>query len=314
MNQLKSSGIKIRELPESNYRSIFINNKTIRQAIDPNKPITELRWPEFYDISMGSFCSGNCKSTCYASAKKNGTKYKNLAQKIHNFFGSMTENQRPYQVACGGEGDSTENEECYEAFKAFSDLGITPNVTTHGLFINHNTIAKLKESGVYCVAVSMHPHLNRVWDRAIRLLAEAKIPINIHFVYSDKESIDLLEKYYQKYVLEENLVDYFVLLPRMNVGYAAQNPKKVDLVELSKFTDKYHHDGKLAFGANAANWLFENAKKYKINMYPVEIFSKYLLLDESFSTMNNSFDRVPVNFVQNEGFELGKVRTDYSLI
>ena len=84
MDKLKFSGIKVREFPESNYRSIFINNKTIRQAIDPSKPITELRWPAYYDVSPGNRCLGNCP-WCYASASKSGTYYTNVPD---NFFDS----------------------------------------------------------------------------------------------------------------------------------------------------------------------------------------------------------------------------------
>jgi len=296
----------------ANYKSVFINGKTLRFAIDNSKPITELRWPEFYDISGGGFCSGGCKM-CYASANTKNSNYKNLAEKIHKFFGSMTLNQRPYQVACGGDGDLTEHEECWEACAAFRELDIIPNITTHGLKINEKTIEKIKQ---YCggVAVSLHLHLQKGWERAIQMLSEADVKLNVHFVFSDKENIDMMETLYQKYCVENDMVDYFVLLPRMNVGYAANNPKKVDLKRMTEFADKYHKDGKLAFGANAAQWLFENHTKYNISMYPVEIFSKYLLLDEKFTLFNNSFNRAPVGFEFGKGVELGKVRTDYSLI
>ncbi len=97
MDKLKSSGIKIREFPESNYRSIFINNKTIRQAIDPNKPITELKWPAFLDLAISTRCSGGCKF-CYASASKSGVYYTNLAEKVNRFFGPMTEIKNQMQL------------------------------------------------------------------------------------------------------------------------------------------------------------------------------------------------------------------------
>lgn len=301
--------IKTRRFEESNYSSIFINGKTLRVPLNKDKDITELRFPEFLDISMGSFCSGNCKNECYASAKKNGIKYTNLAQKINSFFGSMTENQRPYQVACGGEGDSMENEECWEAMDAFVQLGITPNITTHGLFINDKNIDNIKKYGIGGVAISMHDHLETAWDKAIRKAHEAKIRLNAHYVFSDASSIEKLEMFYQKYILEENLLEYMVLLPRMNVGYAALSPKKVDYKALTVFTDKHYKDGKLAFGANAANWLYKNDKKYKIQMHPPEIFSKYLLLNDRMEMFNNSFERKPVPFTHEVGCELGHSRT-----
>lgn len=55
--------MKSRIVPESNYRSIWLpSGKTIRIAIDPSKPITELEYPEFFDISLnGSSCFGGCQ-------------------------------------------------------------------------------------------------------------------------------------------------------------------------------------------------------------------------------------------------------------
>jgi hypothetical protein len=52
--------IKTRIFPEHNYKGIHINGKTIRIALDPKKPIDELRYPEFYDVKVTSFCKGNC--------------------------------------------------------------------------------------------------------------------------------------------------------------------------------------------------------------------------------------------------------------
>ena len=52
--------IKTREFPESNYRGIWYEGKTIRIALDPKKPITELEYPEFYDIKITGKCEGEC--------------------------------------------------------------------------------------------------------------------------------------------------------------------------------------------------------------------------------------------------------------
>lgn len=52
--------MKTRIFPESNYKSVFFEGKTLRMPIDVDKPVTELHYPEFIDISMGSFCSGGC--------------------------------------------------------------------------------------------------------------------------------------------------------------------------------------------------------------------------------------------------------------
>ena len=52
--------IKTRIFPEHNYKGIYINGKTIRIALDPKRPIDELLYPGFYDVSVTSYCEGNC--------------------------------------------------------------------------------------------------------------------------------------------------------------------------------------------------------------------------------------------------------------
>ena len=94
---------------------------------------------------MGTKCSGNCIYYCYASALKTAIHYKNIANKINQFFGQMTDNQRPLQVACGGQAESMENPECWEALEAFRNLNIIPNITTNGMFVNDKTIEKIEK-------------------------------------------------------------------------------------------------------------------------------------------------------------------------
>lgn len=299
--------IKTRIFPESNYRSVFINNKTIRQAIDPSKPITELRFAEFYDISFGSKClTGKC-NFCYASASKSGVYYKNLAEKINKFFGSMTENQRPTSVAVGGSMESFENPETREALQAFYDLGITPNCTSNGVLVNEDIIEMMRGFGG-TIAISCYHHTEKYWRKAVKMIQESKIGMNLHCIISDKESIDWMDKIWQE---NKDKTDYLVVLPHMNVGFGAKIPKKVDWEYFTKFLDREHLSGQIAIGANGYKFLEKNAKRYKLNLYEPELFSKYLHLDDNLSTYNNSFDMKPVPFIPGEGFELGHARTNF---
>jgi MoaA/NifB/PqqE/SkfB family radical SAM enzyme len=301
--------IKIRHEKQANYKAIFVDGKTIRMPIDPTKTITELHFPEFYDVSFGTRCSGGC-DYCYASALKAGVHYTNLANKIKKFFGAMTPAQRPYQMACGGQSESMENPECWEALQAFVDLDIVPNLTTNGMFVNKKNIEYILK---YCggVAVTLHPHLEKFWKRAIELLHEAKLKLNVHVIISDKNSVDEFARFYREY---SSKVAYFVLLPYMNVGHAAKNPKRVDLVALEKEVDGIFTEGKLAFGANFYPWLVKTNKKYDCAIYPPEIFSKYILLNDSLDVFNNSFEMKPVPFTPGIGCELGHSRTKFELI
>ena len=98
--------IKIRVEESANYKGVFFQGKTIRIPLDKSKPITELKYPEFLDVGINSLCYGRC-SYCYTCATSKGYNFSNILVKINDFFGRMTLNQRPFQVAIGGSGEAT---------------------------------------------------------------------------------------------------------------------------------------------------------------------------------------------------------------
>jgi len=51
---------KTRTFPEHNYKGIYFNGKTLRLTLDPSKPITELKYPEFFDVCITGKCEGAC--------------------------------------------------------------------------------------------------------------------------------------------------------------------------------------------------------------------------------------------------------------
>ena len=99
MKDWKHWGIKKREFPEYNYNAIWCNLKTLRlgtgvaKELPPNKS-------EFYDVSLGSKCNLECPF-CYTNAKQSGKFYDNIVEKAKFFFGNMSENDKPFQIAIG---------------------------------------------------------------------------------------------------------------------------------------------------------------------------------------------------------------------
>lgn len=292
----------------ANYSAIFVDNKTIRIPLDRTKPITELRFPEFLDISPGTLCTGGC-SFCYAGASKKGVHYTRLAEKVQEFFGRMSPEQRPFQVAIGGEQEPLENPEFWDMVEAFRSLGIVPNYTTNGMFVDAETVEKTKRL-VGGVAVTLHPHLQKYWRAALKLFGDAGVKLNIHVIISDAESIAAVEKLYAEYA-QNGAVEYFVLLPYMAYGHAKNNPKSIDYAVFEKWVDSVYAEGKLAFGANFYNFLKKHAAKYTVSMYPPEIFSAYLQMNDSMVMTNNSFQKIPVGFTHENGRELGYARTEF---
>lgn len=286
--------IKTRIFKESNYKSVWYNGKTIRIAIDPTKPITELQWPEFYDVKLTSACSGGC-DFCYMDSKESDFHYENIIKKIKDFFGPMSFNQRPYQVAIGG-GEPTSHPDFIEVIKTFKDLGIEPNYTTNGMFLNpDNKILTDKEqeiidiTSVFCggVAVSCHPHLQKYWDYAAEQFIKYGIKLNFHIIISDKESIDNFVQIYNDW---SDDIDYFVLLP-----YEAQGRAKPKEIDWEYLITKIPDDQKqIAFGANFYPYLLDTNHNIKVSLYEPEIMSKFLDLKDM-KLYPSSFNLNPIN-------------------
>ena len=287
-----------RKQPESNYSAVFVNGTTLRVPLNADKPITELAWPEFYDVGINSYCAAACPF-CYTDAKKSGINFSEIIEKIYRFFGQMTPNQRPFQVALGGSGESTAHPDFINVLRSFHELSIVPNYTTNAMHITPELIAATKE---FCggVAISLHPHLEKVWRKALVTFKEANIITNVHVIISDKASIDKFAQVYEEF---KDTVEYFVLLPYMVTGRAPNVAIDYDYFEKALGTIKDH--SKLAFGSNFYRFL-KTSSNVKCSLYPPEIMSKYLIMDDRMSLYNNSFEMKPVGFTPGIGVELGK--------
>lgn len=281
--------IKKRIEKEANYSSVFFDGKTLRIPLNASKPITELKFPEFYDLSFGNKCvTGNCP-WCYAKGNPKGKHYSKIVEKINKYFGTMSENERPFQVAIGGEQEPLEHPEFWDAVKTLSEYGIVPNYTTNGVLFTQEVVEATK---TMCggIAITLHPHLEKYWRNAIEIALKNKIKTNIHFIVSDYHSIDRLIKIYKEY---NGKVDYFVLLPYMNVGFAVNHHKTIDYDKLEKWLDEVHNFANIAFGANFYKFL-KPLKKWDVSLYPPEILSKYLIMDDDMLLCNNSFEKIVV--------------------
>ena len=304
--------IKKRILPESNYSAIYVDGATVRIPIDWREEITELAWPEFYDVSFGTRCNScACSAFCYTSATHKGGNYKNLVERIHSFFGPMTENQRPFQIAAGGGGEPTIHPEFIQAIKAFADLGIIPNYTTNGIHLSEEVLDATVE---YCggIAISLHEGNERFWRKSIDLVIKRGIKTNLHFIVSDEASVFRLHHLYHEF---RDAVDYFVLLPQVPVGFASgENRVEVRYDLLAMWLENTYQNSDIAFGSQAYRFLLEHPE-YQVSIYPPEIMSKYILLDGDVPSMyNNSFDMIPVPYSIKEGCKIGVAGSRLSAI
>ena len=272
-------GIKIREFKEHNYKGIHVNGKTIRIALDPTKPIDELVYPEFYDVKMEEFCDGRCPY-CYVDSKHTDPHMKNIIEKFESFYGGMSDNEKPFQIAFGG-GEPTEHPQFIELMKLSHSMGIMPNYTTNGMWIRKSEEeqqAIIDVTKNYCggVALSTHRHLKRFWIPAAEKFINNEIFTNLHIIIGDKKSIDTFMAIYEKY--SGKGMKYFVLLPLMETGRAKN--VKVDFEYLHKTLPDVMDD--IAFGANFYPFLcdYKHTGKYNVSLYEPEIMSGYLDLTD----------------------------------
>ena len=271
--------MKIRNLPQNNYKAIYFNGKTLRIALDPSKDIYRLDYPEFYDVKITNKCNGCC-SYCYQNSTKDSVHFPNVIDNIKEFFGKLTENQRPFQVAIGG-GEPTLHPDFINILKTFNDLGIVPNYTTNGMHLT-DEIEKATVKNCGGIAISCHPHLKKYWLPAIYRFLNAGIIVNLHWIIFDDESIYRFYNFHEKY---KHLIDYSVLLPAINKGRCVD--KFIDYDYL-KYTLKVMNLNKIAFGAGFYKFLKEN-KWINASLYQPEAFSKYLDMSDM-SIYNSSFE------------------------
>lgn len=262
--------IKIRKFLEHNYKAIYHNGKTLRILLDPQKPITELKYPEFYDVKITGKCYGNCEY-CYTSSTNNQEHY-DVLPKIKEFFGNMTENQKPFQVAIGG-GEPTLHPDFVDILKSFRDLGISPNYTTNGMWIkSKNSKEIIEATKEYCegVAITCHAHLVDYWIDASIILINNGIFTNFHNLISDKESINYFLNIYDFW---KGKVQYFVLLPQIAQGRCKKS--ELNWEYLKKKLEQYKDISDIAFGANFHSYL-KKGNDFNVSLYEPEILSAYL--------------------------------------
>ena len=277
--------MKTRKFDKANYKATYINGKTLRFPIDESKPILELVYPEFYDISITNHCNANC-SYCYQDSNKNNGHYDDILNKVVTYFGSMTPNERPFQIAYGG-GEPTGHPAFIDLLEATKNLGIVPNYTTNGLWVNDDKVDStelLEATRDFCggVAVSCHPHLAEVWPLAASFYVAHSIKLNFHIIISDRESIDFFKEIYD---IWESKVDTFVLLPYLPVGRAKDKP--IDYEYLREQLPE--NIGKIAFGANFYEYL--TTSDINMHLYEPEMFSKYITLEDNGYMYPSSFSQ-----------------------
>ena len=207
MSILEKSKPKVRIDKTANYKAVFFNGKTIRQRLDPSKPITAPKYAEIEDVSINSKCLASCHY-CYTSALKSGSNFDNIIIKAHRVWGIREENDKPFQIAIGGAGEPTMHPMFSEFCETVKSIGIMPNYTTNGMHLSEEVL-RTTEDVCGGVALSWHPHIEKVYHKAIEKLSRLNTKLNTHIILGDEKSFQDLKLIYEKY---NHLLDYLVIL------------------------------------------------------------------------------------------------------
>lgn len=274
--------IKIRQDLEANYKAIFFNGKTIRQRLDWSKPFGMPKTPEILDIAINTKCLANC-SYCYTSAMKNGINFDKIVDKAIDLWENKDQNQLPFQIAIGGAGESTMHPDWIEYVKTVNRLGILPNYTTNGMHLS-DSILEATEKWCGGVAVSWHPHIKKVFYDSIDKLSQIQTKLNCHVIIGQPGSLKDLQDLYDKYY---NQIDYFVVLPYQAVGRANQINTQQEWQDTFNWISSVDSH-KFAFGALFYDWLKNNKIALDMSIYEPEIFSGYVLFNDTYKTIRKS--------------------------
>lgn len=265
---------------QGNYKSFFTNSfKTIRFSDTP--PIT----PELEDVAINDKCLANC-SYCYTNALKSGKNFDNIIEKSNIVWGSLPLNDRPFQIAIGGAGEPTLHPQFTDFVKHVKTLGIVPNYTTNGMHLNDD-ILKTTEDVCGGVALSWHPHIPKVFQKAANTLKNINTKLNFHIIIGNDDSFIHLQTLYETY---KDDVDYFVILPYQPVGRGKLiETNHIWLKTFQWISEKpYHRQKQFAFGALFYNFLIENNIPLNMSLYNPDVYSGYRLLNENFKTLYKS--------------------------
>jgi organic radical activating enzyme len=260
--------------------------KTSFPVVFSNIAIPNLSYPEFYDVKVTPHCKGHCPYCYQDSLEVKHTP--DILQKFQDFFGQMTDNQKPFQIAFGG-GEPTSHPKFSELVEICYNMGIAPNYTTNGMWTKQSVTKQQKlieATKKFCggVAVSTHPHLKKYWKKATDLYLSENVFTNLHIIISDKTSIDEFMKIYNEY---HGRVKYFVLLPLSAQGRCEE--AQVDWDYMVKTLPEQCPD--IAFGANFYPYLCQTPGRFPVSLYEPELMSAYLDL-ESMKVFKSSFSDV----------------------
>lgn len=188
---------------------IFIDGK------ESDKNPFRSTFPHLIDVGIMGHCShgisGLCESAgigCYqngrdiVSSNMSLEDFKRIAQECEG----LTD-----QFALGGRGDPDEHEHFEEILKTCVEHHIVPNYTTSGYTF---TEAKARISKKYCGAVAVSWYRNEYTFKAIKMLQDAGVRTNIHYVLGNNTIDEAIQRLEEKSFPQVNAIIFLLHKPQ----------------------------------------------------------------------------------------------------
>lgn len=160
-----------------------------------------------------------------------------------------------------------------------------PNYTTNGMHLSNEVLQATED---YCggVAVSFHPHIEKVFHKAIETLSTINTKLNCHVIVGDEKSFVDLQNIYDKY---SEILDYIVVLPYQAVGRGKQIETEDVWRRTFEWIDEVNSQ-QFAFGALFYPYLLNNNVELDIDVYEPEVYSGYRIKEiaEKFNKAGNT--------------------------
>lgn len=194
-------------------------------------------YPELIDVGVMGHCVHGSSGLCYKSGVQcyqNGLKTNVPNMSLENFKRIVDECKgQTFQLALGGRGDVDQHENFEEILAYCRENNIVPNFTSSGLGFTPNIIDICKK---YCGAVAISWYRQEHTYKAIKMLLDAGIKTNIHYVLGNNSIDEAIKR------LKDNDfpkgINAIIFLLHKPVGLGQQsNVLKYDDDRLKEFFD-----------------------------------------------------------------------------
>lgn len=172
--------MSIKEIKTEKYQITFDTEtgKEITEGTNGHNDPFCLEVPSLIDVGIMGHCGNNCEY-CYQ-----GDYYQeNMSIKDFEFL-IVSVKDHVNQVALGGRGDPNKHERFKDIISICLDNGVIPNYTTSGVNLTESEIDISKN----CGAVAVSFHRKDYTYKALKMLIDANIRTNIHYVLN-KETV-----------------------------------------------------------------------------------------------------------------------------